>query len=29
MRIPFDQLSGMFRAAVDHVSRELTSKQAA
>jgi hypothetical protein len=23
MRIPFDQLSGMFRAAVDHVSREL------
>jgi len=23
MRIPFDQLSGMFRAAVDHVNRDL------
>jgi hypothetical protein len=29
MRIPFDQLSGMFRSAIDHVSRELTAKEAA
>jgi hypothetical protein len=29
MRIPFENLSAMFRIAVDHVSRELKTKEAA